>query len=87
MSYTRKTLEDIKWEPVIWGRILIASNINAYSPVWNLHCHKRQNTTVLEELMERFDVLIHNKPGHAIFPSSQNISMIDLAFFTANLVF
>ena len=82
---TRRALEDINWEPVIRGRVLIAGDINALSPVWNPHCYKRQNALVLEELIEKFDLLINNKPGRSTRPSSHNVSIIDLALSTAEL--
>ena len=78
ISRTRRALEDINWEPVIRGRVLIAGDINAHSPVWNPHYYRRQNALVLEELIEKFDLLINR-------PSSHNVSIIDLALSTVEL--
>lgn len=82
-SRIRRALADIRWESVIHGRVLIAGDINAHSPIWNPHCYRRQNATVLEELIERFGLLINNEPGYATRPSSHIISIIDLALSTA----
>ena len=49
---TRKALEDVNWEPIIQRKVLVAGNVNAYSPVWNPHCHERQNTSILEGFMD-----------------------------------
>ena len=81
----RRALEDINWEPVIRGRVLIAGDINAHSPVWNPHCHRKQNASVLEELIDHFGLLINNEPGRSTRPISQGISVIDLALSTAEL--
>ena len=34
----RQALEDVKREPIIRGRFLMAGDVNAHSPVWNPHC-------------------------------------------------
>ncbi len=64
---------------------MIAEDINAHSPVWNLYCHRRQNAAVLKELLERFGLLINNEPGRATRPLSHTISIIDLVLFTREL--
>ena len=81
----RRALEDINWEPVIRGRVLIAGDINAHSFVWNPHCHRKQNASVLEELIDQFGLLINNEPGRSTRPISQGISVIDLALSTSEL--
>ena len=81
----RRALEDINWEPVIRGRVLIAGDINAHSPVWNPHCHRKQNASVLEELIDHFGLFVNNEPGRSTRPISQGISVIDLALSTAEL--
>ncbi len=85
ISHTRRVLEDIEWGPVIRGRVLIARDINNHSQVWNLHCHRRQNAAILEEHIDKFSLLINNEPECAICPSSQTISVIDLALSTVDL--
>lgn len=67
------------------GRVFIAGNINAHSPIWNPHCYKRQNGSVLEELIEQFGLLINNEPGRSTRPSSQGVSVIDLALSIGKL--
>ena len=63
----------------------MAGDINAHSPVWNSHCHRRQNATILENLIEEFGLLINNKPGRATRPSSREISIIDFALSSPQL--
>ncbi len=79
ISCTRRALEDIKEELVIPGRVLIDGDINAHSAVRNLHCDRRQNATVLEDLIERFGLPIINELGRATRSLSHTISIIDLA--------
>lgn len=55
----------------------MTENINAYSWVWNSHCHKKQNVAILENLIEQFRLLINNKTGRTTCPSSKKISVID----------
>ncbi len=78
-SRVRQTLEDIKWEVVIQGRFLMAGDINTHSPIWNSHHHRRQNATILEELIEQFGLLINNELGRATRFFSREIFIIDLA--------
>lgn len=73
-----RALEDIKWDSVIRGRFLMAGDINAHSPVRNSHCHKNQNATILEEIIEQFGLLINNEPGRATCHFSRELSIIDL---------
>ena len=81
----RRALQDVKWEPIIRGRFLMAGDVNAHSPVWNPHCRRRQNSAILEDLIERFGLLINNKPGRATRPLSREVSVIDLALSSAQL--
>ena len=41
----------------------MAGDVNSHSPIWNPHCRKRQNATILEDLIEQFGLLINNEPG------------------------
>ena len=59
--------------------------MNAHSPLWNSHCHQRQNVFVLEDMIKEYGLLINNKPGRSTRPLSQGISVIDLALTTAAL--
>ncbi len=36
----RRVIQDIPWNLVIRGRVLIAGDINAHSPIWNPRCHQ-----------------------------------------------
>ena len=81
----RRALEDVNWEPVIQGRVLIAKDINAHSPVWNSYCHEKQNASVLEEIIDEYGLLVNNEPGRSTRPVSQGISVIDLALSTTAL--
>lgn len=41
----RRAIQDICWRSVIQGRVLTVGDMNAHSPMWNLHC--RQNKTLV----------------------------------------
>lgn len=62
---------------------MIIKDINIDSPIWNPYCHRKQNAIVLEKLIDRFDLLINNKPGHATRVSIYIILIIDLALLIA----
>ena len=62
-------------------------DVNTYSPVWNLHCQRRQNAKFLEDLIEKFDLLINNKSGRTTRPASAGVSINDLALSTIELGF
>ena len=81
----RQALEDIKWESVIKGRFLMAGDINADSLVWNSHCHRKQNATIFEDVIEQFGLLINNEPGRATRLSSRDVSIINLALSSPQL--
>ena len=81
----RRALEDIEWASVIRGRFLMAGDINTHSPIWNPHCQRRQNATILEDLIEQFGLFISNEPGRSTRPSSREVSVIDLALSSIEL--
>lgn len=83
----RRALEDILWDQVIRGRVLLLGDMNAHSPIWNSHCQIRKNSKPLEDLIEKFDFFINNEPGRTTRPASKGISIIDLAFSTTELGF
>ena len=53
--------------------------------MWNSHCQKRQNATILEERIEQFGLLINNKPGCATCPFNREVSIIDFALSSSQL--
>ena len=67
------------------GRVLIAGDINAQILLWNPNCHGRQNASILEEFIEKVDLLINKEPGRSTRPSNHEISIIDLVLSTAEL--
>ncbi len=83
----RRKLEDIIWDRVIRGRVLLLGDINTQSPTWNPRCRRKKNTKPLEDIIEKFDSLINNESGRATRPASNGVSIIDLALTTAELRF
>ena len=53
-------------------------DINAHSPIWNFHYQRRQNATILKDLIEQFGLFINNKPGRSTCLSRREILVIDL---------
>ena len=70
---------------VIRGQVLIAGDMNAHSPMWNLCCHQRQNAGPLEELIERYELLVNNDTDVPIQLASRGVSIIDLALTSPDL--
>lgn len=63
----------------------MAGNINAHSSIWNSYCYKRQNATILEDLIKQFGLFINNKSGRTTRSLNREVSVINLALFTAKL--
>ena len=63
----------------------MAGDVNAHSSIWNPHCRRRQNATILEDLIEQFGLLVNNEPGRITQPLSREVSIIDLALSSAQL--
>ena len=59
--------------------------MNAHSPSWNPHCPRWQNAGPLEELMDRYELIVYNNTDYPTRPRSQGISIMDLALITASL--
>ena len=81
----RRAIQDIRWRSVIRGRVLIVGDMNAHSPVWNPHCHQRQNAGPLEELIETYELLVNNDTDCPTRLGSRRISIIDLALTSPGL--
>ena len=59
--------------------------MNAHSLSWSPHCTRRQNARPLEDLMDRYELIINNNTDYPTRPQSQGISIIDLALTTTSL--
>ena len=85
--WNQRVLKDIIWDRVIQGRVYLLGDVNTYSPVWNPHYQKRQNTEFLEDFIEKFDLLINNESGWTTRPASAGVFVIDLALSIIELGF
>ena len=81
----RRAIQDISWSSVIQGRVLIVGDMNAHSSMWNPHCRQRANAGPLEELIESYELIVNNDTDFPTRPSSQGISIIDLALTNPEL--
>ncbi len=60
-------------------------DMNAHSTSWNPHCVRRQNAGPLEELIEKYELIVNNNTDFPTRPRSPGMSIIDLALTTASL--
>lgn len=81
----RRVVQDISWSLVTKGRVLIVGDMNAHNPMWNPHCHQRQNAGPLEELIEKYELFINNDIDFPTRPASRGVSIIDLALKSPDL--
>ena len=59
--------------------------MNAHSSMWNPHCYQNVNAGPLEELIERYELIINNDTNFSTRPLSPGISIIDLALTSPDL--
>ena len=81
----RRAMEDISWRQVIRGRVLILGDMNAHSTMWNPHCLQKQNAGPLENLIEKYELIVNNDTDFPTRPSSRGFSIIDLALTNSEL--
>ncbi len=84
-TVTRRAIEDFSWNIILQGRVLLLGDMNAHSPSWNPHCIRRQNSRPLEDLIDKYELIINNNTDYPTRPRSQGISIINLALSTASL--
>lgn len=84
-SGNRRVLEDNMWDRVIQGRVLLLGDLNPHSPLWNPHCQRRVNAKPLEDVIEKFHLLINNESGRSTGPTRRGVSIIDLALSAVEL--
>lgn len=63
----------------------MVGDINADSLMRNLHCCQKQNATFLENLIERYKLIVNKNTNFATRLSSQIISIIYLTLTNSNL--
>lgn len=83
----QKTIEDIGQKSIIRGQVLNIGDINAHSTMYNPHSWQPKNAGPLQELIKGSKLIVNNDIDFLIRLSSQGISIIDLAFIIAKLVF
>ncbi len=81
----RRAIQDISWSYILRGRVLLLGDMNAHSISWNPHYVRRQNAGPLEELIDRYELIVNNNTDFPTRPRSSGISIIDLALTTAAL--
>ena len=65
--------------------MLIVGDMNANSSIWNPHCRQKQNAGPLEELIEKYKLLVNNDTDFPTQTESRRISIIDLALTSPGL--
>lgn len=86
-TLVHRVIQDIPWNLIIRGRVLITGDMNARSPMWNRRCHQRQNAGPLEELIETYKLLVNNNTDFPTRSSSRGVLIIDLALISSDLSF
>lgn len=59
--------------------IFMANDTNVQSLISNLYCNRKQNASVLKELIDQLGLFINNKHGRSTCSISQKFSVVDLA--------
>ena len=75
----------MRWKSIIKKQVLIIGNINMHSNMWNSHCQQLKNAGPLEELIEKFELIVNNDTNFPTHLSSQGISIINLALTSPKL--
>ena len=60
-------------------------DINAHSLSWNLDCIRQQNAGPLENLINKYKLIVNNNTNFATRSQSQRNFIIDLALTTTSL--
>lgn len=81
----RRAISGIPWRSVIRGRVLIVGDMYAYSNIWNLHCHQKHNASLLEELIETYQLMVNHDTDFPTRPASCGMFIIDLALTSPDL--
>ena len=82
----RRALEDVNWEPILQGRVLLIGDFNAHSTVWNPRSRTRANAAPLESLIDIYELFVNNDPEVPTRPKqTPGLSIIDLAITSPEL--
>src|SRR5271156_5828740 len=81
-----RAIEDITWNTLLRGRVVLLGDFNAHSPAWNPLISQRKDAGPLEQLIEDYNLILNNEPGAITRPGKENGgSIIDLTFTTEEL--
>ena len=81
LDSNRRAIEDVNWNLLIQGRTILLGDFNAHSPIWNPLISTRIEAGPLEEIVEKYDLILNNEPGVITRPNARkNQSIIDLTF-------
>jgi hypothetical protein len=82
---SRRAIEDIRWEPVLRGRVILLGDFNAHSPAWDPLISSRTEAGPLEQIIEDYNLILNNEPGAITRPGKTRGSIIDLTFTTLDM--
>src|SRR5271154_29236 len=83
-----RAIEDISWNTLLRGRVVLLGDFNAHSPAWNPLVTQRKDAGPLEQIIEDYDLILNNEPGAITRPGKEGGSrgsIIDLTFTTTDL--
>jgi hypothetical protein len=85
-NYSRRAIEDIAWNTVIRGRVILLGDFNAHSPEWNPRETASRGAGPLETVVEDYNLILNNQPGVITRPGrGSRGSIIDLTFTTTEI--
>ena len=81
----RRAIEDVSWNRIITERTVFIGDFNAYSSKWNYMCERLIGARPLEELLDKYNLVVINEEGVVIRRLSEKVSIIDLVITLSSL--
>ena len=81
LNSNKRFIQDIDWNQLIQGQIILLSDFNAYSSIWNPLISTKIDAGPLKEIIKKYDLILNNESGVITRPNARrNQSIIDLTF-------
>lgn len=78
-------MEDADWDIIIENRTVLVGDFNTHSPYWNPTCEHRQRAQRLENIIDRYGLIVNNDISVATRPKQTKGRSIDLILKTLDL--
>jgi hypothetical protein len=82
---SKRAIEDIRWKPILRGRVILLRDFNAHSSAWDPLISLYIEAGSLEQIIEDYNLILNNEPKAITKLGKIKSSIINLTFTTLDI--